>query len=59
MKKLGEALATVLAQAEVKARFAAAGSDVREQSSTNFAQYVAAENDKWANVIRKGNIRLD
>jgi tripartite-type tricarboxylate transporter receptor subunit TctC len=59
MKKLGEALATVLAQAEVKARFAAAGSDVRERSSTDFAQYVAAENDKWANVIRKGNIRLD
>jgi tripartite-type tricarboxylate transporter receptor subunit TctC len=59
VRRLSEALAVVLAQNDVKTRFSTAGSDVRVRGPQAFADYVAAENDKWAGVIRKGKLALE
>ena len=57
--ELNEALFKVLGHADIKSRFASAGSDVKMRSPQDFAQYVATENEKWEAVIKKGGIKLD
>jgi tripartite-type tricarboxylate transporter receptor subunit TctC len=57
--RLAAELAKVLANAEVKARFAGAGSDVMARGPADFAAYVKAESEKWAGVIRSRKIQLD
>ena len=47
------------AAADVKARFAGAGSDVQPRGSVEFAAYVKAEADKWSALIRQRRIQLD
>ena len=59
VKRMSAELAKVLGTAEVKSRFASVGSEVRVRGPEEFQAYVAAENDKWAEVIRRGGIRLD
>ena len=59
VKRMAAELAKVLGTAEVKSRFASVGSEVRVRGPEEFQAYVAAENDKWAEVIRRGGIRLD
>ena len=57
--RLSTELRKVLAQADVKARFAAAGSDVQPRNAAEFAAYVQAESEKWSALIRQRKIQLD
>ena len=49
----------VLANADVKARFAGAGSEVNARNPAEFAAYVKGESERWAELIRKRGIKLD
>lgn len=57
--KLAAELAKVLAQAEVKAKFASTGSEVHSLGPTEFFGFVKGENDKWAKLIRERKLELD
>jgi len=57
--KLAAELAKVLAQAEVKAKFASTGSEVHSLGPTEFFSFVKGENDKWAKLIRERKLELD
>jgi tripartite-type tricarboxylate transporter receptor subunit TctC len=57
--RLAAALRKVLADAEVKAKFAGAGAEVQARGPTEFAAYVKAESERWAALIAKRNIKLD
>lgn len=59
VERLSTELGRVLAQAEVKARFAGAGSDVTPRNASEFAAYVRAESEKWSTVIRTRKLQLD
>ncbi|MEO9101351.1 MAG: tripartite tricarboxylate transporter substrate binding protein, partial [Burkholderiaceae bacterium] len=57
--RLVQALAQVLAQPEVQAKFAAAGSQVHPLGPTEFATFVTAENQKWSKLIRERKLQVD
>ncbi len=57
--KLAAELAKVLAQAEVKAKFASTGSEVHSLGPTEFFGFVKGENEKWAKLIRERKLELD
>ena len=55
---LNDAINAGLADASVKSRFAELGATTMPASQADFAKLIAAEIDKWAKVIRAGNIKL-
>jgi tripartite-type tricarboxylate transporter receptor subunit TctC len=57
--RLSAELARVLAQPEVKARFAGAGSDVMPRGAADFAAYIKAESEKWSSVIHTRKLQLE
>jgi tripartite-type tricarboxylate transporter receptor subunit TctC len=57
--RIAAELARVLAQAEVKAKFAGVGAEVHSLGPTEFATFVKAENEKWAKLIRERKLQLD
>lgn len=57
--RLSAELRKVLANPELKAKFAAAGSDVQARSAQEFSAYVKGEADRWSALIAKRNIKLD
>jgi tripartite-type tricarboxylate transporter receptor subunit TctC len=57
--RLSTELAKVLAQADVKAKFAGAGSEVQPRDAAAFAAHVKAEADKWSALIRQRKIQID
>jgi tripartite-type tricarboxylate transporter receptor subunit TctC len=57
--KLAAELAKVLAQPEVKAKFAGAGAEVHYLPAGDFAAFVKADNEKWARLIRERKLQLD
>lgn len=57
--RLSTELAKVLAQADVKAKFAGAGSEVQPRDAAAFAAHVKAEADKWSALIRQRKIQVD
>ena len=57
--RLSTELRKVLANADVKAKFAAAGSEVQPRSAAEFASYVKLEAERWSTLIAKRNIKLD
>ena len=59
VERLAAELAKVLAQAEVRTRFAGAGSDVQPRGPAEFAAYVKGEAEKWSTVIRTRKIQLE
>jgi tripartite-type tricarboxylate transporter receptor subunit TctC len=59
LDRLGSELRKVLAQPDVKAKFAAAGSDVQSRNGADFAAYVKAESERWAALIKQRKIQLD
>ena len=59
VERLAAELRKVLASAEVRARFASAGSDVQPRGPAEFAAYVKAEADTWSALIRQRRIQLD
>ena len=59
MERLSAALRKVLANADVKSQFAAAGAEVQPRGPQEFAAYVKAEAERWSGLIAKRNIKLD
>ena len=57
--RLSAELRKVLAQADIKSKFAAAGSEVQPRNATEFAAYVRAEAERWSGLIAKRGIKLD
>jgi tripartite-type tricarboxylate transporter receptor subunit TctC len=57
--KIAGELSRVLAQSELKAKFAAAGSEAHYQGPTEFAAFVKADNEKWSRLIRERKLQLD
>jgi tripartite-type tricarboxylate transporter receptor subunit TctC len=57
--RLSSELLRVLAQPDVRARFAGAGSEVTPRTAAEFAAYVKAESEKWSGVIRTRKLQLD
>lgn len=59
LDRLAAELAKVLAMPDIKAKFSAAGSEVHARGPADFAAFVKADNEKWAALIKKRNIKLD
>ena len=59
VERLAAELRKVLASADVKAKFAAAGSEVQPRNAPEFAAYVRGEAERWSTLIAKRNIKLD
>ena len=59
MDRLSAALRNVLATADVKSQFAAAGADVQPREPQEFAAYVKAEAERWSGLISKRGIKVD
>ncbi len=57
--RLSAELRMVLAQADIKSKFAAAGSEVQPRSATEFAAYVRGEAERWSGLIARRGIKLD
>lgn len=57
--KLHKALLDVLAEDEVKQRFNDVGVQAVGSTPAEFATFLKKEDTKWAEVIRKGSIKLD
>jgi tripartite-type tricarboxylate transporter receptor subunit TctC len=57
--KLSAELARVVAQPDVKAKFAGAGSEAHPLGAGEFAAFVKADNEKWAKLIRERKLQLD
>jgi tripartite-type tricarboxylate transporter receptor subunit TctC len=58
-KKLHDALVTALKDPEVRKRFEDVGAQPVGSTAAEFADYLKKEDAKWAEVIKKGDIRLD
>ena len=58
-KKISDALAKVLAQPDLQAKFAASGSQVHPLGPTEFAEFVKRDNAKWSALIRERKLELD
>jgi tripartite-type tricarboxylate transporter receptor subunit TctC len=56
---LNGAINAVLAEAPAKTRLADLGVEPMRMTSAQFAKFIAGENEKWGNVIRAANIKLD
>lgn len=59
VERLSTALATALAQPDVRAKFAASGAEVHPQGPAEFAAFVKADNEKWSRLIRERKLQLD
>jgi tripartite-type tricarboxylate transporter receptor subunit TctC len=57
--RIAAELAKVLAQPEMKAKFAGAGAEVHSQGPAEFAAFVKADNEKWARLVRERKLQLD
>ena len=57
--RLSGELAKVLAQPDIRAKFAAAGAEVHSLGPTEFSAFVKADNEKWAKLIRERKLQLD
>ena len=59
VERLAAELRKVLASADVKSKFAAAGSEVQPRGPQEFAAYVKGEAERWSALIVQRNIKLD
>jgi tripartite-type tricarboxylate transporter receptor subunit TctC len=57
--RIATELGKVLAQPDLKAKFAAAGAEAYFQGPAEFAAFVKADNEKWAKLIRERKLQLD
>ena len=57
--KLNSEINAALAEPKLKERFAELGAIVTPVSSAEFDKFIAAETEKWGNVIRGANIRAE
>ncbi|MEA2957117.1 MAG: hypothetical protein QOJ58_2617, partial [Alphaproteobacteria bacterium] len=58
VKKLNNEINAGLADAQLQTRLIDLGQTVVAQSATEFAQRIAADADKWANVIQRARINI-
>ena len=59
VERLSAELSKVLAQPDIKAKFAAAGAEVHSQGPQGFSAFVKSDNEKWAKLIRERKLQLD
>ena len=59
VERLSAELRKVLAQPDVVAKFAGAGSEVQPRGAQEFAAYVKAEAERWSSLISKRGIKLE
>ena len=59
VERLSTELRKVLASADVRGKFSAAGAEVNPRGAAEFAAYVKAESEKWSTLIAKRGIKLD
>ncbi len=57
--RLASELARVLAQPEIKTRFANAGAEVVSLGPEEFAAFVKADSEKWSRLIRERKLQLE
>jgi tripartite-type tricarboxylate transporter receptor subunit TctC len=57
--RLSADLRKVLAAAEVRAKFAGAGSEVQPRAAAEFAAYVKSESERWSGLIVRRGIKID
>lgn len=57
ISKLNAALVSVLAQDEIKAKFAAISHEAKSSTPESFAAIIAAEVPEWAKIVADNNIR--
>ncbi len=57
--KLAAELGRVLAQPDLKAKFAASGAEVHFQGPADFAGFVKTDNEKWSRLIKERKLQLD
>jgi len=57
--RLNKEINAILADAKMEARFADLGTTVFPGSPADYGGFVAAETEKWGNVIRAANIKLE
>jgi tripartite-type tricarboxylate transporter receptor subunit TctC len=57
--RLHEALRAAVTSAPVRALMETVGADIAAQGPAEFGAMVRADHDRWAEVIRRGNIRID
>ncbi len=58
-QRLSDALAKVLAQPDIQAKFAGAGAQAHALSAAEFASFVKQDNAKWSALIRERKLQLD
>ena len=59
VERLAGELAKVLANPEIKTKFAVSGAEVHSQGPAEFAAFVKSDNEKWARLIRERKLQLD
>jgi tripartite-type tricarboxylate transporter receptor subunit TctC len=59
VERLSAELAKVLAQPDIKAKFAGVGAEVHYLDAGAFSAFVKGENEKWARLIRERKLQLD
>jgi tripartite-type tricarboxylate transporter receptor subunit TctC len=57
--RLHKAVADAMQEPDVKKRFTNLGADPVGSTPAQFAEYLKKEDAQWAEVVRKGNIKLD
>jgi tripartite-type tricarboxylate transporter receptor subunit TctC len=57
--QLNTAINASLSAPEVATAFAKLGAEVRPDSAQSFAAFLAAETEKWANVVKTANIKVE
>jgi tripartite-type tricarboxylate transporter receptor subunit TctC len=57
--RLNDALAAAVTSAPVRTLMETVGADITAQGPAEFGAMIRADRDRWAEVIRRGNIRLD
>ena len=57
--RLNQELVRVLSTAETRERFASMGADAAHSTPEEFRAFIAAEEKKWAKVVRETGIRVD
>ncbi len=56
VEKLNTAVNAILGEPDVQQRFAAMGAEAEPMSSTQFADYVSREAEKWAKLVRASGV---
>jgi tripartite-type tricarboxylate transporter receptor subunit TctC len=59
VRRLDEATRNFLAQPQTRERFAAAGAEVVDEGPDAFAAVIRIDTAKWADLIRKANLRME